>query len=64
MVDPAPATALKGPALPFLVKANNLNHDFIDEVRYDDASYLLYMISWRTPRQKKASMFSRFSFFL
>jgi transposase-like protein len=33
MVDPAPVSSLKGPALPFLEKANNLNLDPIDEDR-------------------------------
>jgi len=31
MVDPAPAATLKGPALPFLLGADNLNLDHIDE---------------------------------
>ena len=33
MVDPAPASILKGPALPFLEKVSNLNLDPIDEDR-------------------------------
>ena len=33
MVDPAPANTLKGPALPFLEEADNLNLDPIDEDR-------------------------------
>lgn len=33
MVDPAPATTLKGPALPFLVDADNANLDPLDKVR-------------------------------
>jgi transposase-like protein len=33
MVDPAPVATLKGPALPFLVGADNLNLDPIDEDR-------------------------------
>ena len=33
MVDPAPVSSLKGPALPFLAKGNNLNLDPIDEDR-------------------------------
>lgn len=33
MVDPAPASSLKGPALPFLEKVSNLNLDPIDEDR-------------------------------
>jgi len=41
MVDPAPVAPLKGPALSFLVGADNLNLDPIDDDRERSSRYAL-----------------------